>query len=125
MVALISAAPGHRLRTVWVTGVDDGVDHMVTDEDMSAGMSAGQGIFRAVCGVVVTSDALAAPPGRRCPGCWAVLCPPVRARRVRVPVARRRHRRAGWLRTWVASVFALSAAALCTAVYEPARGWTS
>jgi hypothetical protein len=86
-----------------------GIDHAVTDEDMSTGMAAGQGVFRAICGVLVTPDALTAPPRRVCPGCWAVMRPPVRVERGKVLVARRGHRRPGWLRCWATSVFRRSA----------------
>jgi hypothetical protein len=112
---------------VWVTCVVDGVDHAVTDEDMSAGMAVGQGKFTAVCGVLVTPDALSAPPGRMCLGCWVGLCPVVNTQRAVVPVARRhrRHRRPGWLRMWVASVFAApsEAGTSRTVRRQPAERW--
>lgn len=118
------ATPGCHVWTVRVTSVVDGVDHAVTDADMCAGIAAGLGVFRAVCGVVVTSDALAAPPGRLCPGCWATLHPPVSRRVVGVPLARRGHRRPGRLRRWAASVSIRSGAAGVPAISgKAARGW--
>jgi hypothetical protein len=103
------ATPGCRPWTVRVTSVVDGVDHEVTDEDMSVGLAAGLGTFRAVCGVTVTSDALPAPPGRLCPRCWATSHPPVARRSVDVPTARQ-----GWWRGWMTSV---------SARHEAAPGW--
>lgn len=83
---------------VWVTCAVDGIDHAVTDENMSTGVNAGRGHYTAVCGDSVVPAALTAPPGQACSRCAAVLrhptCNPPEER----PDARRRygaHRRHG------------------------------
>jgi hypothetical protein len=85
-------------QAVWVTCVVDGADHAVSDADMSAGLAAGQGQYRAICGDEVVSAALTAPPGRGCVRCVAILCHATSRRpEVRSVVRARRgsHRRLG------------------------------
>jgi hypothetical protein len=64
---------GSRLWVVWITGVSDGADHAVTDEDMAVGMRAGKGLYLAMCGASVLVASLTAPPGRMCTRCVARL----------------------------------------------------
>lgn len=83
---------------VWVTCVVDGADHAVSDADMSAGVAAGHGQYRAICGDDVVSAALTAPPGRWCARCVAVLRHATRRRAEAPSVVRIRrggHRRLG------------------------------
>jgi hypothetical protein len=62
-----------RPRWTWVTCVGDGLDHVVTDDVMAAGIIAGTGEYSAICRVVVVPHAMTAPPGRCCPRCSARL----------------------------------------------------
>jgi hypothetical protein len=89
--------PG-RLWTVRVRCVVDGWDHAVTDDNMAAGIAAGQGRYRAMCGVVITPDALTVPPGHLCPRCRTVAYPPPAPKPTGQVLARRGHRRPGVLR---------------------------
>jgi hypothetical protein len=77
---------------VWVTSVVDEIDHALTDEDMSAGMSAGLGRYAAVCGKSVVPAALTAPPGRACPGCAEILRPSASCGAMDAPARRPRRR---------------------------------
>jgi hypothetical protein len=72
-----SAGAGMRTATglwaIWVTSEADRADHAVTDEQMAAGMKAGAGVYRAVCGAEVLAAPLVTPPAPRCPACGVVL----------------------------------------------------
>jgi hypothetical protein len=92
--------PG-RLWTVRVRCVVDGWDHVVTDDNMAAGIAAGQGKYTAMCGVVIIPDALPAPPGLPCPRCKTVAHPPLAPKLAGQVLARRGHRRPGVLRQWI------------------------
>lgn len=81
-----------RTFTVWITGVSDGRDHAVTDEEMSAGMARDAGRYQALCGehVLVASllaraagAALFRLPGRAHPGPGPNVRPGVWRRRKR------------------------------------------
>lgn len=56
--------------TTWMTCCIDGLEHAITDNDLTTGQQ--RGIYGAVCGHRVASRALICPPGRRCPICLAV-----------------------------------------------------
>ncbi|MGH3869887.1 MAG: hypothetical protein ACRDQ4_28060, partial [Pseudonocardiaceae bacterium] len=82
-----------RLFTIPITCYFDRRAHEVTDENIVAGRRAGH--YEALCGYRVVAAAMAAPVGRSCPECVAVV---VAARSPAVPARRGRHRRPGWLR---------------------------
>ncbi|MGB8198944.1 MAG: hypothetical protein WCF33_04485 [Pseudonocardiaceae bacterium] len=82
-----------RLFTIPITCYFDRRAHEVTDENIAAGRQSGH--YQALCGYRVIAAAMAAPVGRPCPDCVAVLVaslPPT------CPARRGRHRRPGWLR---------------------------
>lgn len=58
-----------RVWITWMTCGNDGYEHAVNDEGMTAGYRQRRGLYGAVCGHVVTAQALVAPPGRRCACC--------------------------------------------------------
>jgi hypothetical protein len=60
-----------RLYTIPVTCCRDGQAHDVTDESAAAGRATGD--YQALCGYVVVPAAMAAPVGRPCERCTAVL----------------------------------------------------
>ncbi len=60
-----------RLYTIPVTCCRDGQAHNVTDESAAAGRETGD--YQALCGYVVAPAPMAAPVGRPCPGCTAVV----------------------------------------------------
>ncbi|HEX3790431.1 MAG TPA: hypothetical protein VHW44_21375 [Pseudonocardiaceae bacterium] len=85
---------------LWVTSIGSDT-HAVEDADMEAGICAGMGRYRAVCGEVITTAALTVPPGTRCPSCVAALLSRTKAASdMGVPFARRgrtgRHHSPGW-----------------------------
>jgi hypothetical protein len=82
-----------RLFTIPITCYFDRRAHEVTDENIAAGRRAGH--YQALCGYRVIAAAMAAPVGRPCPDCVAVL---VASRPPTGPARRGRHRRPGWLR---------------------------
>lgn len=64
---------GHRPTTAraWMTCVADHREHALLDQPPADWRSTDT--YPAVCGHIVTPDALIAPPGRRCSRCLAVL----------------------------------------------------
>lgn len=82
-----------RLFTIPITCYVDRRAHEVTDENIAAGRRSGH--YEALCGYRVIAAAMAAPVGRPCRECVAVV---VAARSPAVPARRGRHRRPGWLR---------------------------
>ena len=81
-----------RLFTIPITFYFDHRAHEVTDENIAAGRRAGH--YQALCGYRVIAAAMAAPVGRPCPECVAVL---LASRPSTGPARRGRHRRLGWL----------------------------
>jgi hypothetical protein len=81
-----------RLYTIPITCYFDRRAHEVTDENIVAGRQTGH--YEALCGYRIIAAAMAAPVGRPCPECTAVL---VAARLPTGPARRGRHRRPGWL----------------------------
>jgi hypothetical protein len=77
-----------RLFTIPITCYFDHRAHEVTDENIAAGRHTGH--YQALCGYRIVAAAMAAPVGRPCPECIAVL---IASR----PRPGPRHRRAGWL----------------------------
>jgi hypothetical protein len=59
--------------TIWVTCVDGAIDHAVTDEAMTAGVTSGTGTYQAVCGALFLCAPLVCPPRPSCPRCLAFL----------------------------------------------------
>ncbi len=95
-VAAGVASPGDatpELWVIWMTGVADGHEHAVTDEQAVAGFELGHGTHSAVCGQAIAPRAMTDPPGRRCAACRLVSCP----RSGRSHQATRWPR---WLRPW-------------------------
>jgi hypothetical protein len=89
---LVTSLVVERLFTIPITCYYDRRAHEVTDENIAAGRRSGH--YEALCGYRVIAAAMAAPAGRPCPECVAVL---VAARSLAVPARRGRHRRLGWL----------------------------
>ncbi|MGH3869856.1 MAG: hypothetical protein ACRDQ4_27905 [Pseudonocardiaceae bacterium] len=87
-----SQASSARRWTIPITCFLDGRAHDVTDENVVAGRRTGK--YLAECGRRIVAAAMAAPVGRPCARCTAVLVP---ARLTTGPVGRRRHHRPGWL----------------------------
>ncbi|MGH3813575.1 MAG: hypothetical protein ACRDUV_14170 [Pseudonocardiaceae bacterium] len=89
--------PVERLYTTPITSqfVDQRLEHEVTDEAVAAGRNSQR--FQSLCGQLFVAAPLAAPPGRPCPACAAIL---VTASRAAAPAAahQRRRRRHGLLR---------------------------
>jgi hypothetical protein len=94
---------GGMTTVVLVKSVVDGMDHAVTDLNMAAGMRAGDGRYRGLCGSVVISDAMIAPLGRLCPECDQQLHSATEQR----DKSRRRgcHRRTRPFRRWMLVTF--------------------
>ena len=70
--ALHGSAPERSARTwplIWMTSSTDHREHAIAEEELVAGHWQRSGIYRAICGSVVTSAALTTPPGRRCQHC--------------------------------------------------------
>ena len=57
---------------IQLTSARDGRAHLVTDLDFAYGMSAGFGIYPALCGATVLVGSLASAPGPRCIACRAL-----------------------------------------------------
>ena len=81
-----------RLFTIPITCYIDRRAHEVTDENTAAGRRTGY--YEALRGYRVIAAAMAAPVGRPCPECTAVL---VASRPPTDPARHGRHRRPGWL----------------------------
>jgi hypothetical protein len=60
-------------RSITITCVVDGRDHLVSDRATTAGLAAGQGRYTAACGHVVVAAPMVAPPGPSCSSCVAEL----------------------------------------------------
>jgi len=60
---------GSTSRSVRMTCAVDGCDHLVSGQATEAGLAAGQGHYRAVCGHLVVAAALVVPPGPTCRDC--------------------------------------------------------
>jgi hypothetical protein len=82
-----------RLFTIPITCYIDHRAHEVTDENTATGRRTGH--YEALCGYRVIAAAMAAPVGRPCPECTAVL---VASRLPTRPARHGRHHRPGWLR---------------------------
>ncbi|MGH3692795.1 MAG: hypothetical protein ACRDRX_02120 [Pseudonocardiaceae bacterium] len=68
--------------------VDQRLEHRVTDESLAAGRGSHR--YQALCGQSFVAAPLAAPPGRPCPACAAILGTTSRPAAVPQP-RRRRH----------------------------------
>ncbi|MGH3928375.1 MAG: hypothetical protein ACRDTF_00180 [Pseudonocardiaceae bacterium] len=69
------AATRTRALAVWVTSGAEGIEHAVTDEQMTAGQTAKTGVYNARCGTRVVAAAMVTPPQRRCTHCMILLRP--------------------------------------------------
>ncbi|MFC5108291.1 hypothetical protein [Kibdelosporangium philippinense] len=56
-----------------MTSITDDADHVVSNDSMEAGLTAGEGVYRADCGSIVVPPSLCEPPSHRCSCCRAVL----------------------------------------------------
>lgn len=87
---------------IWVTCQDDGLDHLVYDDDMGRAICSAKALgFRALCGRMILPAPMVCPPLPMCPGCVAqrdrdcrVLHPVRGTRAPRVA----RHRSPGFVR---------------------------
>jgi len=61
---------------VWLISATNSQDHPVPLEEMEAGVAAGQGTYRAVCGHAVQVCAMVTPFGPRCLSCEELLTTP-------------------------------------------------
>jgi hypothetical protein len=77
--------------TIPVTCCVDGQAHHVTGQSLIAGRPTGQ--YQALCGYLVWAAALAAPLGRPCADCTALVTTPPHPGKV----SRSRHRQPRWL----------------------------
>lgn len=75
---------------LWLRDAVDHRDHAVTDTDTEAGLIAGHGTYRAICGHTVLACSMLTPPGPPCPTCHERLAAP----------RPRRHRRGRWWWWW-------------------------
>lgn len=57
----------------WFTCGIDQRDHAISEEDMTNGISCGDGRYLALCGTTVSVSSLMCPPGRRCLPCETVV----------------------------------------------------
>ena len=55
--------------TTSMTCAADGLAHLLTDDAHTAGLAAGNGLYRALCGHRVAAAPLICPPGPSCPRC--------------------------------------------------------
>ncbi|MGH3938415.1 MAG: hypothetical protein ACRDTG_07225 [Pseudonocardiaceae bacterium] len=74
-MATRSAATRTSGRAVWVTSGAEGIEHAVTDEQLTAGHTAKTGVYSARCGMRVLAAAMVTPPQRRCTHCLILLRP--------------------------------------------------
>lgn len=83
------------IRFCWVTAQVDGAEHAVTDESHVAGMTAGDGMYVALCGEEFLCACMDTGPSGRCSSCRGF----VRARAELRDFDERmtEHRRPGWL----------------------------
>lgn len=57
---------------IWVTCQDDGLDHLVFDDDMGRAICSAEAVgFRALCGRMILPAPMVCPPFPMCPGCVA------------------------------------------------------
>jgi hypothetical protein len=57
----------------WFTCGFENIDHVISDDDMTTGMSLGAGQYVALCGATVCAASMICPPGRRCALCQAAV----------------------------------------------------
>jgi hypothetical protein len=89
-----------RLWFIWITSMDQGVDHAVADEEMAAGCAENRGKYVALCGAVFLPAPTDHGPRQPCSACVRF----VRARaslldsvqRLRPPQHRKQHALVGW-----------------------------
>jgi hypothetical protein len=86
---MTSARKAERLFTTWVTSEVDGLEHAVTDEEMTAGINGFRSNYEAVCRHAFMPLPMVCPAGPRCARCLMFL----RAKRCERPAW---HRRPGW-----------------------------
>lgn len=111
-------SPPSRLTFFEILSADDDMLHVVTEEDLVKGITAGEGSYRAVSGERVTAHASTASSGRRCLACRTAVGR-LRTAPPRQPAASRRdghHRRRCHARSLIASL-----AGLLTSDGQPGR----
>lgn len=69
------SSTGERVWFVWLTTLDQDLDHAVTDEEMAAGGLQRRGVYRGLCGAVFLPAPMERAPGVPCPYCVAVVLP--------------------------------------------------
>jgi len=57
----------------WMSCLHDGLDHAVTDEELTSGLHRDNGVYQAICGHTVTPQAMISAPGRSCTTCRTTL----------------------------------------------------
>lgn len=87
-----ASAPAGRLWTVWVTSLEHGVDHAVTDEEMAAAMADGRE-FATVCGTTMLPAPMVCASRPPCPRCVLFLRARAQLRDLAARMACPRHRR--------------------------------
>jgi hypothetical protein len=109
--------PPSRLTFFEILSADDDMLHVVTEEYLVKGITAGEGSYRAVSGERVTAHASTASSGRRCSACRAAVGR-LRTAPPRQPAASRRdgHHRRCHARSLIASL-----AGLLTSHPQPGR----
>lgn len=57
---------------VWITTADESVDHALSDDAMTDGLTTGLGEYSALCGARFRPAALVSPPAPLCARCAAI-----------------------------------------------------
>lgn len=86
-------ATAEQLRYIWITALQDDVDHAVTDEEATNRTAAHLGAFRAVCGAEFLPAAMECAPRPPCTRCVVTVRPPAPE-----PARHTRTRRRWWTR---------------------------
>lgn len=57
----------------WFTCSFENIDHAISEDDVTTGISLGTGQYAALCGATVCAAPMICPPGRRCALCEAAV----------------------------------------------------
>jgi hypothetical protein len=86
------------LQLFWITAQADYTEHAVTDQAQTSGITTGNGLFEAICGVDFLAASMVAAPRNACSHCLSALW--TRTQKPDISEQRRR-RRPSWLgRLW-------------------------
>lgn len=80
-------ATSERLWFIWITSLNHGVDHAVTDDEVVSRTAEHPGAYRAVCGAEFLPAAMECAPRPPCPYCSGVVRP-----KTNPPTQKRRRR---------------------------------